>query len=193
MQPSLVDERNVALMPGRRLALPVGTDQQVEALLGAVHRADIAERIGALIGGLEHEEALAEIRHLYDHGSRREIENAEAVDQVLTWASDVALPWVIVVDQHPQAIDRRHRSNATHQPGLGLDPALCPIAVVDVDQRPRPEIGEAPNLARKLRRQLRAEYRPGGDGARLVRGDDRARRRDRTHAPAKPKSFQQGS
>ena len=70
MQPRLVDGAEHGGDAGRRLAAPVGTGQQVEAGLRAVHRADLAEGVGPLIGGLEDEEALAEIGHLDDHGSR---------------------------------------------------------------------------------------------------------------------------
>jgi hypothetical protein len=106
-----------------------------------------------LIGGLEDEKALAEIRHLDDHGLAGQIQDAEAVDEVLARAGDVALAGLVIACQHGEVIDRRDGSDAADEESLGLDPALRPMAVVDVHQRPAPEIGEATDRAHEIGRE----------------------------------------
>ena len=121
MVPILVEARNVAVIAGGRRPLPVGADQQIEAGLGAVHGAEIGKAVGPDVGRLKDPEALAEVGHLNDHRLAAKIENAEAIDEILARAGDVALPRADIVVQHGEVIDRRDRRDAADEEGLGRD------------------------------------------------------------------------
>src|SRR6185369_9603320 len=92
--------------------VPIGPDEEIEAGLCAVHRADLGEAVGPEIGRLIDPVALAEIRNLDDDRLAAEIENAEAVDEILAGASDVALLGADIIVQHGEMVDRRDRRNA---------------------------------------------------------------------------------
>lgn len=133
----------------RPLALPVGSDEQIEAGLGVVHGAELGEAVGPEIGRLIDPIALAEIRHLHHDRLAAEIENAEAVDEVLRGAGDVALPRADIVVQHGEMIDRRDRCYSADQ-NRPPDAPQRGEAVIDVDHRPRPQIGEAADLTHEV-------------------------------------------
>lgn len=123
-------------------------------------------------GRLKHEEARAEIGNLKDDRIAGEIEHAEAVDQILARTGDVALAGILRAGKHAEPVDRCHGRDAAYQEGLGLDPVLRPIAVVDVHQRPRPEIGEARDLAHEIFGQFRAGHRAARHRPRPMRLSD---------------------
>ena len=84
----------------RLVIVPARADEQIEAGLGAVHGAEVGEAVGPEIGRLIDPITLAEIGNQHHHRLALEIENAEAVDEVLRRAGDVALPWADIVVQH---------------------------------------------------------------------------------------------
>ena len=134
------------------MVVPIGADQEIEAGLGAVHRADLGEAVGPEVGRLIDPVALAEIRNLNDHRLAAEIENAEAVDEILAGAGDVALLRADIVVQHGKMVDRRDRRNAADEQRTP-EPLERGVAVEHIHQRPAPEISEAADLAHELGRK----------------------------------------
>ena len=183
----------------RRVVVPAGPDEKVETRLGAVHGAEIGEAVGPEIGRLIDPIALAEIGDLHHHRLAAKIENAEAIDEILRRAGDVALLGADIVVQHGKAIDRRHGSHAADQHGLRLDALERGITVEHVHQRPGPEIGEAADLAHEVGREPRARRRAARktQNARVsvLHGRDRLRRRARNRiwrrCRHQPQSLQQ--
>ena len=102
-------------MPGGVLQSQSGPDEQVKAGLGAIHGAEIGKAVGPEIGRLIDPEALAEIGHLDDDRFAAEIENAEAIDEILTGAGDVALLPADIVVQHGEVVDGRDRGDAADE------------------------------------------------------------------------------
>ena len=143
--------------PGR-LALPVGTDQQVEAGLGVVHLAELHETVGAQVDRLVDPEAIAEIRHLHHHRRDVERQHAQAIDHVRVGAGDLPFGRIDIVGEHAQAIDRRrNRRTRTHHLGELRDGEP---AVVDIDHRPCPEIGIARDQGGVVVGDLHADVGP---------------------------------
>ena len=137
---SEVGERTTPAMPVGDVAVPVRPDQQVEAGLGAVGLAELAELVGALVVEGVDPEAVAEVGHLDDHGLGVEIEEAKAVDDVLVRTGDEPLGRIDVVVQHADLALRRHRQNAAEQARLGA--WVMPVAAVQhVHHRPAPDVG----------------------------------------------------
>ena len=185
--------------PRRRLAVPIGAGQQIEARLRTVHRAKIGETVGPEIGRLIDPIALAEIRHLHNHRLAREIKNAETIDEVLAGAGDVALLPADIVVQHGDMIDRRDGSDAANE-DRAPDSLERDVAVEHVDQGPRPEIGEAGDLTHIIGSEPCARGRPArkaqGAPVSILHRSDRlcSRRRsgdDGSRAWHEPQSMQQ--
>jgi hypothetical protein len=88
---------------------------------------------------------LPEIQHLYDHRLDGKIENAEAIDEVLGWARDIALSRVDIVAQHAKMIDRSDRCDATNE-HRSSDPLEGGVAIMDVHEWPAEHISEAADL-----------------------------------------------
>src|SRR5262249_53288198 len=86
--------------PGRRFALPAGPDEEVEARLRSVHRADVGEAVSPKVHDLVHPEALAEVRHLEHYRAHVKGDDAAAVDHVLIRARDETLGGLDVVGEH---------------------------------------------------------------------------------------------
>ena len=147
--------------PVGKIAAPVGTDEQIEAGLRPVHGPDVSVSVGPLVAGLKDIEAIAKVRNLYDDRLASQIEDPKAVDQVLARTGDVALAGIDALAEHGEPVDRRHRGHAAYEKCLGLDPVLRPVTVVDVHERPGPEIGKARQGANILGRIARSRRRVG--------------------------------
>jgi hypothetical protein len=70
--------------------VPVRTDQEAEAGLGAVGLAELAELVGALVVDRLDPEAVAEIGYLHDRRLAVEIEEPEPVDGVSTASARIS-------------------------------------------------------------------------------------------------------
>ena len=127
---------------GRLLALPVRTDEQVEAGLRLVGLAELGELVGARVVERVHPETVAEVGHLHDHRLLVQREEAEAVHHVLVGTGDEGLAGIDVVGEHADLAARRHRQHAIEPPGLrGLGDRRA--AVQHVDHRPAPDVRES--------------------------------------------------
>ena len=144
----------------RHVAFPVGTGEQVEARLRAIHLAEVDETVGARVDDLVHPEPVAEVRHLEHHRLDVERQRAAAVHNVLVGAGDFAFGRRDVVGEHHQTVGRRRRKHAAELSGAGQILEAEP-AVVDVHHRPRPEVCVARGHAHVGLGEARA-----GDGAR---------------------------
>ena len=138
-KPVLVVERKTRVIPFGDGAMPVRSDEKIEARGRSIHFAERSKAVGAQIDDLIDPEPGAEIRNLHDDGTHVERERAAAIGDVLIRARDRSLRGIDVVRQHREPVDRRDRQNAVQQARVWTPSPETKALVIDVDHRPGPE------------------------------------------------------
>ena len=133
--------------PSRDPTIPVGPDDEIAPRLRAVHLPHPGEGIGAMVAELIEPEAIAEVGDLDNDGIRGQIEHPEAVDHVLVRTGNDGRPRPDDVGEHRQAVDRSDRDSAA--PPRGRHALQRQAALVEIDQRPAPNVG-LPSSAAEL-------------------------------------------